>query len=93
MKRILLLCAALLLTLVSHLQVWAQDRTVTGKVTAAKTHGSSLPGVNVIVKGTSNGTTTTADGTYSVSAPQNATLVFSFIGLATQEVAVGTDNL
>lgn len=87
MKRILLLCAALLLTITSHLQVWAQDRTVTGKVTAAE-DGSALPGVNVVVKGTTNGTTTTAEGTYSISAPANATLVFSFIGLVTQEVPV-----
>jgi TonB-linked SusC/RagA family outer membrane protein len=87
MKRILLLCAALLLTLISHIQVWAQETTVTGKVTSAD-DGTALPGVNVIIKGTNTGTTTTADGTYSLSAPGNATLVFSFIGLTSQEVQV-----
>ncbi|MDO1448547.1 SusC/RagA family TonB-linked outer membrane protein [Rhodocytophaga aerolata] len=87
MKKILLMCAALLLIITSHSQLWAQERTVTGKVTSAD-DGTALPGVNVIVKGTNNGTTTSADGTYSISAAGDATLVFSFIGLTTQEVAI-----
>ncbi len=49
--------------------------------------GDPLPGVNVLQKGTTNGTTTDADGRYSLSVPdQNATLVFSFIGYTTQEI-------
>lgn len=68
--------------------VLAQDRMVSGKVTAAE-DGTTIPGVNVVVKGTTNGTTTDADGNYTISAPENATLVFSFIGLTTEEVAVG----
>ena len=67
----------------------AQSRTVTGRVTSG-TEGGNIPGVNVLVKGTTTGAITDADGAYSVSVPGNgATLVFSFIGYATQEVPVG----
>lgn len=67
---------------------WAQGRTVTGKVTDPT--GGSLPGVSVQIKGTQRGTNTDADGKYSLAnVPDNATLVLSFIGYTTQEVAVG----
>ncbi len=72
--------------------VSAQERTVTGKVMAAD-DGAALPGVNVVIKGTRRGTTTDAAGAYSLSAPGDATLIFSFIGLQTQEVAVGSRNV
>ncbi|SHG65005.1 TonB-linked outer membrane protein, SusC/RagA family [Chryseolinea serpens] len=66
----------------------AQNRTVTGTITDE--NGSGMPGVNVIVKGTSAGTTTDSDGKYAIAVPEgNATLVVSFIGYATQEVEVG----
>ena len=61
---------------------------VTGKVTSSD-DGSALPGVNVVVKGTTLGTVTDADGNYSLQVAGDATLVFSFVGLVTQEVAVG----
>ena len=91
MKRILrLMCVALLLPLGV---AWAQDRTVTGKVTSAD-DGSALPGVNVVLKGTSVGTATDADGRYSISVPASAgSLVFSFIGLQTQEIAIGERSI
>jgi TonB-dependent SusC/RagA subfamily outer membrane receptor len=60
---------------------------VTGRIVDEK--GGSLPGVNVIVKGTTVGTQTDADGRYTIQAPDGATLVFSFVGYASQEVAVG----
>lgn len=60
---------------------------MSGKVTSADDQ-SSLPGVNVVVKGTTTGTVTDADGNYSISVPQNGTLVFSFIGYSPTEVAV-----
>ena len=67
----------------------ATDQTITGRVTDGTT-GSGLPGVSVVVKGTSRGTTTDTDGNYQVNTPdQNVTLVFSFIGYATQEIVVG----
>ncbi len=71
---------------------WAQERTVTGKVTS-KEDSQPLPGVNVVLKGTSVGTVTDIDGNYSILIPPNSTLVFSFIGLATQEITVGNRSV
>jgi TonB-dependent starch-binding outer membrane protein SusC len=65
----------------------AADVAVTGRVLDEK--GAGLPGVNVVVKGSSTGTQTDPDGRYTITAPDNATLVFSFIGYTSQEVAVG----
>jgi TonB-linked SusC/RagA family outer membrane protein len=68
-----------------------QDVTVTGKVTAED--GELLPGVNVLLKGTSTGTVTDLEGNYSLSVPNaNGTLVFSFIGYATKEVPLNGRN-
>lgn len=83
-----LLIVQLLLCMFS-LPLLAQDRVVTGKVTSAE-DGTTLPGVNVTVKGTSRGTSTDVDGQYRLNVPEGATLVFSFIGFARQEVAVGS---
>lgn len=60
---------------------------VTGTVTDED--GLGLPGVSVLVKGTSSGTVTDLDGSFSVDAADDATLVFSYTGFATQEIAVG----
>jgi TonB-dependent starch-binding outer membrane protein SusC len=70
------------------LQLTAQTRTVSGKVTAAE-DGALLPGVNILIKGTTNGTTTGADGTFRLDANSEDVLSFSFIGYITSEVAVG----
>ena len=65
------------------------QNTVTGKITAEE-DGSTLPGVSVSVKGTTRGTTSDANGNYSLAMDAaNSTLVFSFIGYLSQEVAVG----
>jgi TonB-linked SusC/RagA family outer membrane protein len=64
------------------------QRTVSGKVTSGE-DGSPLPGVSVVVKGTSTGTTTDVEGSYKIAAPDNSTLVFSYVGFVTQEVQVG----
>ncbi|MCD9017530.1 SusC/RagA family TonB-linked outer membrane protein [Parachryseolinea silvisoli] len=69
----------------------AQTTTVAGKVTS-NGDGSPLPGVSVSLKGTSTGASTDADGNYTIEARSGATLVFSFIGYATQEVNVGTQT-
>lgn len=62
---------------------------MTGKVTSTE-DGTAIPGVNVVVKGTTNGTTTDADGNYRLSVPAGSNiLVFSFIGLTTEEVSIG----
>ncbi len=91
MKRILLLCFMLVSVFVS--EVWAQDRVVSGKVTSSE-DGSSLPGVNVVLKGTTVGTITDIDGNYKISVPADGgTLVFSFIGLTTQEAEIGARSV
>jgi Ca-activated chloride channel homolog len=77
-----------LLTLLIPMLALAQ-RTVTGRVTDAQ-DGSALPGVNVIVKGTTTGSTTDARGNFDIKVPGNqAVLVFSFIGYSTLETKVG----
>jgi TonB-linked SusC/RagA family outer membrane protein len=88
MKKILLLSLFLMLLAGLDGTLLAQGRTVTGRVTAAD-DGSAIPGANVVVKGTNTGATTDISGRYSISVPDNATLVVSFIGLITQEVPVG----
>jgi TonB-linked SusC/RagA family outer membrane protein len=71
-------------------ELWAQERIVSGKVTASE-DGSPLPGVNVVLKGTTSGAVTDAEGKYSVNVPaQGGILVFSFIGLKSQEIEIGT---
>ncbi|HEY9007423.1 MAG TPA: TonB-dependent receptor [Ohtaekwangia sp.] len=88
-KKIIITSVMMFMTILTPLFGAAPDITVTGKITS-KDDGSSLPGVNVIVKGTSIGTTSDAEGRYSLNVPdQNAVLVFSFIGYQTQEVSVG----
>src|SRR4051812_48506037 len=85
MKKFLLLFFALVFALAG----FAQDRVITGRI-VAKEDGSALPGVNVLVKGTTAGTVTDVDGNFRVSvSSNNATLVFSFIGYQTQELVVG----
>jgi TonB-linked SusC/RagA family outer membrane protein len=67
---------------------YGQARTVTGRVTGPD--GTELPGVNVVIQGTTLGTNTAVDGTYSIDVPgPNAVLVFSFIGMQNREVIVG----
>ena len=89
MRKILLFTVIL----ATVIQAIAQERIITGKVTAAD-DGSALPGVNVVLKGTTNGTVTGADGTYRLTLPSTSTgtLVFSFIGLQTQEVMLSSQT-
>lgn len=77
----------LLIMLLMSTMLYSQERAISGEVTSEKDGG--LPGVNVLVKGTSTGTVTGIDGNYNLQVPdENAILVFSFIGYATQEIAV-----
>jgi TonB-dependent starch-binding outer membrane protein SusC len=73
--------------IVCTLQTFAQDVTVSGRVTDTADN-TPLPGVNVTVKGTTNGTVTDPNGSYSISVPGNSTIVFSYIGYTTQEIPV-----
>ncbi|WP_246484958.1 SusC/RagA family TonB-linked outer membrane protein [Chitinophaga qingshengii] len=73
--------------------VWAQQLTVKGRITGAGS-GEALPGVTVRVKGTTGGAVSTPDGIYSLLLKQpDATLVFTFTGYTTQEVAVNGRNV
>jgi hypothetical protein len=71
--------------------LWAQDRVVTGKVTSTEDN-AGIPGVNIILKGTTLGTVTDADGKYSINAGSDAILVISSIGYLTIEVTVGSQT-
>jgi len=85
MRKILLVCFSFAFVL----NAWAQERVITGGVTSTE-DGSALPGVNVVVKGTTTGSVTDADGKYSLAVPSSgASLVFSFIGLKTSEISIG----
>ncbi|QHW01181.1 SusC/RagA family TonB-linked outer membrane protein [Spirosoma endbachense] len=69
-----------------------EDETISGKVSDEK--GQGLPGVSVVVKGTTRGTTTDTDGNFRLAVPSKGTaLVFSFVGYLPQEVTVGAQNV
>lgn len=81
-----LMALAFVLSFIS-ISAFSQSISVSGKVT--DTDGMELPGVTVQVKGTTNGTSTGIDGTYSLSnVPGNGTIVYSFVGMQPQEIAV-----
>lgn len=83
MKRIILIAFICL----GVLQYSYSQTKITGKVSSEE--GETLPGVSVVVKGTTQGTVTDIDGSYSISVPSDAsTLVFSFVGMNTQEVSI-----
>ncbi len=88
MKNFLRFSFALVLLFGSILTM-AQDRMVSGKVTALDDN-SELPGVSVLLKGTTTGTITDVNGNYKITVPDNAVIVFSFVGLKSQEINVGT---
>ena len=82
---ILTLCLALAVQF-----LFAQEKMVSGVV--SDDQGMPLPGATVIVKGTTNGTTTDFDGNYSIDASVGDTLSFSFIGYVTQDIVVGSSD-
>src|SRR3970282_1972094 len=85
-RGLLLLVSALVF---STCFAFAQEQTVTGKVTSGEDQ-QGLPGANVLIKGSATGTVTDAGGMYSIQVPSGeATLVFSSIGYSTTEVLVG----
>lgn len=89
MKRMLTIIAFCAISL----GVFAQARTITGKVTLAEDN-SPLPGVSVVAAGTIVGTITDFDGAYSIDVPPTATMLrFTFIGLQTEEVEIGNQTV
>ena len=88
-KKILLLNASLLFILGSVLA----QRAVTGQVTSSD-DGTGIPGVNVVLKGTSSGTITDVDGNFRLEVPEaGGTLVYTFIGLNSQESVIGSRSI
>lgn len=85
-----LLLFLLLLGGVAITFVHAQDKTLTGKVTADD--GAPLPGVNIVIKGTTRGTNTDAEGNFQISAPVNSRLLISYVGFVNQEIVVGNQT-
>src|SRR5690554_5803820 len=73
-------------------QVFAQNITVSGKVTD-QADGMGLPGVTVVIKGTQKGVITDIDGNYSLEAEMGDVLLFSFIGYTNQEIVVGNTTI
>src|SRR5665648_1162249 len=72
--------------LLSQLGALAQQKTVTGTITDRQT-SDAMPGVNIVVRGTTLGTVSDVNGKYSFTVPDpNAVLVFSFIGYISQEI-------
>ncbi len=82
--------ATLLMVFATSLAL-AQERSVSGRITSADDN-SAIPGVNVLEKGTSNGTVSDSDGNFRINVGPNAVLVFSFVGYTTQEVTVGSQS-
>src|SRR5690349_20638544 len=80
---------ALMIVLLGTADALAQDRTVSGSVKSSD-DGEALPGVSVMVKGTTMGTVTDGDGVFQLSVPEGAVLVVSFVGFKTQEYEVVT---
>ncbi|MCT4590945.1 MAG: SusC/RagA family TonB-linked outer membrane protein [Carboxylicivirga sp.] len=86
MRRLALIASLILF--VGLNAVFAQTTTITGKVTDSES-GEAIPGVSVVVRGTTIGTVTNVDGNYSLSVPDDATnLLFSFVGMTTQDITI-----
>lgn len=90
MRTILLTLFAVLGLMLSQ-STYAQPKTVTGYVTDASIN-ETLPGVNVIIKNTTTGTSTDGNGFYSISVPAGQVLVFTYLGYSDLEITVGTSN-
>jgi TonB-linked SusC/RagA family outer membrane protein len=71
---------------------FAQDRTITGKVTSAE-DGTGIPGANILIEGTTSGTVTDLEGGYRLSVPDGASLLISSIGYRTQRIEVGNQSV
>ena len=90
MRKILLLFVMLFLM---SMQVLQAQRVITGRVTSSE-DGKSIPGVNVIIKGTLTGATTDVDGKYRITVPEKSDfLIFKFVSLKTQEVKIGSKTV
>lgn len=92
MNRNFTYCLLLISLLLLQAPLMAQQRTVSGKVTSTE-DGEVLPGVSIVIEGTTTGTVSDIDGNYSIDVPgPDAVLVFSFIGFASQSQQVGSNQ-
>jgi TonB-linked SusC/RagA family outer membrane protein len=91
LKKVLSLCLLLTLNVLTANNIYAQSRSVSGKV--VDDNGEEIPGASVTVKGAQTGTLTSIDGTYKIDVASSATLVFSFVGYLKEEVAVGNQSV
>ncbi len=73
-----------------YIEIVLQDFEISGRVTDE--HDTGLPGATILIKGTVNGTTSDQEGFYRLSVPENAIMVFSYVGYITQEIQVGNQN-
>lgn len=90
-NRLLNVASLFLFLFCFSLSGFAQTKTIKGTITDES--NLPLPGVNIVIKGTTNGTITDVDGNYSIEASANDVLSFSFIGFKNQEVAVGSQSV
>lgn len=84
---LLLMCSGFFVS-----SLFAQNLKVTGKVTS-QADGATLPGVSITVKGTAIGTTSDIDGNYSIDVPQGAVLLFSFVGMVSEEITISASGV
>lgn len=89
MKQIYARCLSMLLLTLFTIAAYAQN-TVTGTVKDAK--GEAIPAVSILVKGSTQGVSSDAEGKFRINAPKGSVLIFRYIGFQTQEVTVGTSN-
>jgi iron complex outermembrane receptor protein len=91
-KKTFLSCALSGIFLLVSLTIFAQNKTVTGKV--VDKDGAAVAGASVVVKGSNLGTNTDANGSFNITVPSTAkALVISYVGLAPQGVAIGSNNV
>ncbi len=91
--RLLLVYAGIVLLLLSTTNVFGQtERSITGKI-ISKSDGQAIPGVSVVVKGTTNGVITNLDGNFEIRCNENDVLIFSFIGLKSQQIVVSNQEI
>ncbi|RYY05855.1 MAG: TonB-dependent receptor, partial [Sphingobacteriaceae bacterium] len=91
MRKLFTKLSGVLLVCVFLINASFAQQIIRGKITDA-TSGETLIGVSVLIKGTTTGTVTDVNGTFSISASANSTLTFTYIGYTTQDVAVGNQT-
>jgi len=70
--------------------LWSQEKTISGTVT--DNEGTPLPGVNIVIEGTSKGFDTDFDGNFTVFAKKGNVLIFSYVGMLTQKRTIGNNS-